>query len=124
MANKVKTETMGAPEKQILIAEDSFKVTLSAVIADTGAVTVNGRKILKAGTPVSGDLKDRNTAFAKETSTPNAVLLHDVDVTDGEENGTIVVAGVVDINKLDTDVQTLITSGVETALTKIIFFKS
>ena len=124
MANLVKKQSFGGPDKQILIAEDSFKVTLGAVIAATGAVTVGDKKIIKAGTPVKGDLKDRNTAFAKEAATPNAIVLHDVDVTNGENNGTIVVAGAIDLNRLDADVAELITSQVETALSKIVFFKS
>lgn len=124
MANLVKSEVFGGPDKQILIAEDSYKVTLGAVISATGAVEVNGKKIIKAGTPVAGDLKDRTTAFAKNVTAPNAVVLHDVDVTDGENNGTIVVAGAIDLNRLDADVVSSISAEVETALNKIIFFKS
>lgn len=124
MANLVKKQSFGGPDKQILIAEDSYKVTLGAVIAATGAVTVDGKKILKAGTPVKGDLKARNTAFVKEATTPNAILLHDVDVTAGANNGTIVVVGCVDLNRLDTDAAQLITSAVETALPSIKFIKS
>lgn len=124
MANLIKTKKYGAPEKQILIAEDSYKVTLGAIVAATGATEVNGRKILKAGTPVKGDLKARNTAFVKEATTPNAILLHDVDVTAGANNGTIVVVGCVDLNRLDADAAELITSTVETALPSIKFIKS
>lgn len=124
MANLVKKQSFGGPDKQILIAEDSFKVTLGAVIAATGAVEVDGKKIIKAGTPVKGDLKDRNTAFAKEAEAPNAIVLHDVDVTDGANNGTIVIAGAVDLNRLDADAAALITSAVEEKLPRIIFFKS
>lgn len=124
MANLVKSQVFGGPDKQILIAEDSFKVTLGAVIAATGAVTVDGKKIIKAGTPVKGDLKDRTTAFAKEADAPNAIVLHDVDVTNGENNGTIVVAGAIDLNRLDADAAELITATVEEKLPRIIFFKS
>lgn len=124
MANLVKKQSFGGPDKQILIAEDSFKVTLGAVIAATGAVEVDGKKIIKAGTPVKGDLKDRNSAFAKEAEAPNAIVLHDVDVTDGANNGTIVIAGAVDLNRLDADAAALITSAVEEKLPRIIFFKS
>lgn len=124
MANLVKKQSFGGPDKQILIAEDSFKVTLGAVIAATGAVEVDGKKIIKAGTPVKGDLKARNSAFAKEAEAPNAIVLHDVDVTDGANNGTIVIAGAVDLNRLDADAAALITSAVEEKLPRIIFFKS
>lgn len=124
MANLVKKQSFVGPDKQILIAEDSYKVTLGAVIAATGAVDVAGRKILKAGTPVKGDLKARTTAFVKEAAEPNAILLHDVDVTEGENNGTIVVVGAVDLNRLDADAAALITAEVEAKLSKIVFLKS
>lgn len=123
MANMIKKQEFGGPNKQILIAEDSYKVTLGAVISDTGAEEVDGKKILRAGTPVKGDLKARTTAFTKEANAPTAVLLHDVDVTNGKANGTIVVAGVVDLNRLDATTAALITETVETALPKIIFIK-
>ena len=42
----------------------------------------------------------------------------------GETNATVVIAGAVDLNKLEASVQTLLTSTVEAALPRIIFFKS
>lgn len=129
MSNKVKTTQYGGPDKQILIAEDSYKATLSAVATNTGiSADSNGKKILRAGTPVSGDLTARNTAFVKATTTSgvsnaNAIILHDVDVTAGAENATIVVAGIVDLNKIDTTTQELITTEAKAALSHIIFFK-
>ena len=132
MANLIKTTKYGAPEKQILISEDSYKVTLGAVIGNTGVTAdSNGRKIIKAGTPLHGDLTARETAFVKatetgestKTSNATAVALHDVDVTDGNSSVAIVVAGVVDLNKLDSSVQTLITAAAKAALPHIIFIK-
>ena len=112
-----------ANEKQILIAPE-LAFTIGCQVTNTG-LTANdeGKKILKAGTPVKGDLKARNTAFVKEATTPNAILLHDVDVTAGANNGTIVVVGCVDLNRLDADAAELITSTVETALPSIKFIK-
>ena len=126
MANLVKTETIGAPEKQILIAEDSYKVTLGAVVTNTGITADSeGKKIIKAGTPLTGSFEARNTAFVvADDNSANCVALHDVDVTAGETNATIVIAGVVDLNKLDASVQTALTSTVKGALNRIIFIKS
>lgn len=128
MANLIKTKKYGAPEKQIMVA-DELTFSLGAVIGNTGVeADSNGRKIIKAGTPLYGDLTARETAFVKETTTSNtsnanAIALHDVDVTDGSANGTIVVFGFVDLNKLDSSVQTLLTADVKKALTKITFIK-
>ena len=127
MAYKVVKETFGAPEKHILIANNSYMVTLGAQVANTGVVAdADGRKILKAGTPLAGDITKRGTAFVKATTTEGvsnatAVLMHDVDVTAGAENGTIILAGCVDLLKLDTATKALVTSAVTTALPRIIF---
>ena len=115
MANMVQKESYGAPQKQILIA-DGTAVTLGAQIGNAGVAEVDGKKIVKAGTPVAGDLLDRDTAFVVDTSAPTAVVLHDVDVTAGDANGTIISTGHIDKLKLDADVQAMITSGVVDAL--------
>lgn len=115
MANKIKT-VAGTAKKQILFATQPY-MAVGAVMSDTDAVTVDGRKIQKAGTPVAGDLTARNTAFTKAgASDAVGVLLHDVDVTEGAENATVLIFGFVDVNKLESDVVTLLTAGVKTAL--------
>lgn len=127
MANKVIKTVYGAPEKHILIANDSYLVSLPAQVTNTGiSADSDGRKILKAGTPISGDITKRGTAFVKAStsngaSNATAIVLHDVDVTAGAENATIVLAGCVDTLKLDTATKALITSEVKTALPRIIF---
>lgn len=127
MANKIVKETFGAPEKHILIANNSYMVTLGAQVTNTGVdADADGRKILRAGTPLAGDITKRGTAFVKATTTEGvsnatAVLMHDVDVTAGAENGTIILAGCVDLLKLDTATKALVTSDVVSALPRIIF---
>lgn len=226
MANMVVKNTYGAPQKQILVADETA-VTFGAQIGNSGVdADANGKKILKAGTPLYGNLLDRDTAFVKATTTEgtkavfsvqittafaadevltidgvdytcaaaedvetkkfaganaaaqvtslkkmvvaegyttggssdtltltqkvvdtsdtgptvsktattgaftktkttsavdgstnaNAVLLHEVDVTAGDENGTIISVGHIDLLKLDDDVKALIPSSVVTAL--------
>lgn len=123
MANKIVKETYGAPEKHILIANDSYMVTLPGIIKATGvSAGADGRKVVKAGTPVYGDIEKRDTGFtvSAESGNPVAVVMHDVDVTAGDENGTIVIAGCVDLLKLDASVRTAISS-VKANLPRIIF---
>lgn len=123
MANKIVKETYGAPEKHILIANDSYMVTLPAIIKATGvSAGTDGRKVVKAGTPVYGDIEKRDTGFtvSAESGNPVAVVMHDVDVTAGDENGTIVIAGCVDLLKLDDSVKTAVAS-VKANLPRIIF---
>ena len=123
MANKVVKTILGAPEKHILIANNSYMVTLPAQVTNTGVdADSDGRKILRAGTPLAGDITKRDTAFTKTNgSTAVAILMHDVDVTDGAENATIILAGCVDLLKLDSTTAALITSDVVSALPRIIF---
>lgn len=111
-------------EKQILASTAHF-YSVGAIIGDTGAVTVNERKILKAGTPVGGTtsiLENEQAKLVKVSDdTAQGVLLHDVDVTDGEGNGTLLVWGFVNESRLDSDVS--IPAEVKAALPKITFLK-
>lgn len=106
------TITNGTNRKTILV--DEFNSTaLSCVVANTGVeADGNGRKIIKAGTPVTGDLTDRNTPFTVDSTgaNPAGVILHDVDVTDGNANSQVVIFGFIDISKLDDDVVGIITA--------------
>lgn len=123
----VVTTEYNAPEKQIMVA-DELTFSLGARIGNTGvSPDSDGRKIVKAGTPLYGDFTARGTAFVVETtsgdsSNANCIALHDVDVTAGTENGTIVLFGFVDLNKLESSVAALITDEVVAALDKRITF--
>ena len=120
----VQKETYGV-EKHILIANNSYMVTLPARVTNTGITAdSDGKKIIKAGTPLYGDIEKRDTAFTvsgSQGATPSAIALHDVDVTAGADNATIVLAGVVDLLKLEPSVKTALTSAVKAALPRIIF---
>lgn len=121
----VKTETYGA-DKNILIAPE-LAFTIGCVVTNTNVTAENGKKIIKAGTPVGGStnvLENRQTELtvtngSDNGSTAQGVVLHDVDVTDGATNATLVVAGVVDLLKLDVTVE----ETAKTALNRIIFMK-
>lgn len=123
----IKTET-GATRKTILVDELN-STAFSCKVANTGiSADSNGKKIAKAGTPLTGSLEARGTAFAKASTTSGVsnaigILLHDVDVTDGTKNAQVVVFGFIDVNKLESDVQELITAEVKSALKMIQFVK-
>ena len=112
---------------QILFAVE-HQVSVGIVVDDTCGVQVGNKKIAKAGTPVTGSLDARTTAFTPATagsgsSASNAVgiLLHDVDVTAGDANGTLLIFGFVDTNKIDTTTKAKITEYVKKALPLITF---
>lgn len=120
MANRIKKQTY-VNVNQILFNTDP-QVSVGVLVSNTGiSAGDDGKKIVKAGTPLTGSLEARGTAFAKASTTEgvsNAVgiLLHDVDVTAGAENGTLLIFGFVDLNKVDTTTAALITADVKTAL--------
>lgn len=122
VANSVKSKNF-VNEKQILIAPE-LAFTIGCLVGNTGVDTdANGKKIIKAGTPVGGTtsvLTNRQTVLTKGASNAQGVVLHDVDVTDGDGRATLVVAGYVDLYKLDSDVVSIVTDATAT-LTKITF---
>lgn len=124
--NEVKTATYGN-DKQILIAPE-VAVEIGCLVTNTGVdANSEGKKILKAGTPVGGStnvLMNRQIVLTKQTgANAQGLLLHDVDVTAGQANATLVIEGVIDYEKVDEDVQALYTETVTGALPKITIMK-
>lgn len=116
-------------KNQILFAVE-HQVSVGIVVDDSVGVTEAGKKIAKAGTPLKGSLEDRTTPFVAATaSTQTAaagvtgVLLHDVDVTLGENNGTLLIFGFVNLDRIDSETQKLLTEEIKTALSMIQFIK-
>lgn len=66
----------------------------------TSSVTLNTYGIVATGSAADGD-KITVVFVAGYTSTAVGVLLHDVDVTTGDDNGTLLIFGFVNINRLD-----------------------
>lgn len=94
-----------ATPKQIL-ADPSIQFSVGCLVPTS---VVDSATIVKAGTPIYVDLNNINTACKKvnnSTVFANAVLLHDVDLSNGQANGTALIFGFVDLNKVDTTTQT------------------
>ena len=121
----IKKETLAGPVQILFNVQNQMSVGIR--VSNAYSVTRDGRKIVPAGTPLSGSLEARNTAFVKAVDSTNpaaGVLLHDVDVTDGEANGTLLIWGFVDLNKVDTATAALITTTRKTELAgKVTFLK-
>lgn len=108
------TKTTAVAPTQILADVDN-QFSVGCVVPATMQTSANDgtRKVVKAGTPLKIDLSNLQTPAAAPTTDPatastgtpsdmNAVLLHDVDVTDGNANGTALVFGFVNLNRVDT----------------------
>ena len=124
MAEMVKTVVYDAPEKDVLLNPDNA-FQIGVVVSATGVqADANGRKIIKAGTPVGATdsaLLVRGTTLKVTNDAENAnlsqgVLRHDVDVTAGSADATLIVRGEVDISKTPD-----ILDAVMTTLKHIIF---
>lgn len=108
---------------QILFAVD-HQISMGIVVSDAMGVQENGRKIVKAGFPLTGDLDARTTAFTEANSDGSdvvGILLHDVDVTAGEANGTILLHGFVNTNRIDETTKGKLVEAVTKALPMIKF---
>lgn len=121
----IKKTPYGGPVQILFNVQNQMSVGIR--VDDAYSVTRDGRKIVPAGTPLSGDLKARTTSFVKavDTTAPaTGILLHDVDVTGGDNNGTLLIWGFVDLNKVDATTAALITETREEELAgKVTFLK-
>lgn len=101
--------------KTIMIGQDSYYIALPIVVSGSA----NG--VIKAGEPLTGNIEKRDTAFTASTSGAVGINLHDVKLdANGKGNATLVIAGCVDLLKLESSVK----ANVETAksdLARIIF---
>jgi len=113
----ITSASYGAPRQ--ILANVELQASVGCIVDDAivAQADARGKKIAKAGTPIVVDFSNLQTPATAGTATgntptANAVLLHDVDVTNGDANGTALYFGVVNINRLDTSVQALVTAGV------------
>ena len=99
------TKTTYGNRKTILIGQDSYYSALPVKLSGSANATI------KAGQPLAGDLTDRSSEFTASTSSSKGVLLHDVVLdSNGKGNGTIVMAGCIDKEKVDGSIATAIAS--------------
>lgn len=120
----IKKETLAAPQQILFNVQNQMSVPI-LVDKTMASVTVDGRKVVKAGTPLSGDLTARGTAFKAavgSTAPAVGVLLHDVDITDNNANGTLLIWGFVNLDRLDSATAGLITATRKTELAGRIWF--
>lgn len=122
----VRKETYGNTN-QILFAVE-HQVSMGVVVSKTLGVAEGTKKVVKAGTPLTGSLDARTTAFTEaaagsstEASDAVGVLLHDVDVTTGDANGTLLLFGFVNTNRIDATTKAKLTDTVKKAMPMIKF---
>lgn len=109
----IQSKTGAAPVQ--ILANVDIQASVGCIVDDAivAKADANGKKVVKAGTPIKIDLGNPVTPATAPTKNPadddgkavftdmNAVLLHDVDVTNGDANGTALIFGFVNINRVD-----------------------
>lgn len=113
--------TAGAPTQ--ILFNVFHQMSVSGLVAQALGVTEGSKKVVKAGTPVTGDLTDRTAPFtAAGEGNAVGVVLHDVDVTEGDGNASILLWGFVNLDRIDDTTAAKITTDVKTALKGSIWF--
>lgn len=118
------SKTTYASVTQIL-ANVELQSSVGCIVPKSIGVTEGGKTIAKAGTPLNIDLKNLQTPakLGDGTNAMNAILLHDVDVTAGNANGTALIFGFVNYNRIDTTTQAKVDTAVAKAeASKLITF--
>lgn len=98
------TKTTAVNVNQILLNVE-HQVSVGCVVKKDATA------IVPAGTPIKIDLKNLQTPAEiadADTHEMNAVLLHDVDARTANANGTALIFGFVNLNRLASDVETKI----------------
>ena len=124
-------KTVGYNTTQILFDVDNQK-SVGVVVASankTEGEAVNGHTILRAGTPLAGNLTTRETAFTKANPDGTdvvGILLHDVDLgpvgSETNANGTLLIWGFVNLDRVGTKATSLLVAAVQKALAGKIWF--
>lgn len=99
-----------------MIIKDSYS-NVNQILVDpslqlsVGCVIPQNLGNSKAGTPIKVDLSNVSTPVTKpdgSTVLANAVLLHDVDLSHGQTNGTALLFGFVNLSRIDSTTKELI----------------
>lgn len=87
-----------------ILADTTLQKSIGCRIPKSLGIAVGAQTIAKAGTPLRMNFAAPQTAASLATGTVimNSVLLHDVDVTGGENNGTALIFGFVNVSNIDS----------------------
>lgn len=106
----LKSTSYGTAKDILYLLDDYTAITVN--VSATGVTAGDdGKKIVPAGTVIGGVLADPTQAAVAAAGgsgegavAAEGVLMHDVDVTDGDALGTMIVRGVIDGTKLPANI--------------------
>lgn len=108
--DKVRKTTLNSTTQ--ILANVEMQASVGCIVDDAIGILVNGAKIVKAGTPLRVVFATPQTPAVLATAAVimNAILLHDVDVTSGDANGTALIFGFVNTKRIDATTNALLTT--------------
>lgn len=110
-----------------IVADPNFDLTASSGVITftqkTASASGSAPTVTKEATTGAIGSVTAGTPAVDGVSNAVGLALHDVDVTAGNANATVLVQGVVKIDEVDTTTAALITDAVKTAVHRIIFVK-
>lgn len=139
MLNKdgITKNTYAAPVQILADVDLQYSIGCRIQYGGTDSVpTIDGKRMLKAGTPINVNIGEDNNGIQNKTTSMlgapsgtkyNAILLHDVDMTRAQEtkgyaNGTALLFGIVNLNRVGDRERTQIESLSKEDI-KVIFVK-
>lgn len=130
MANKSGIVSKHGTAPTQILANVELQSSVGCIVPKT--MGTDGKVL--AGTPINVNLENLQVAVKEPAAAEgsnaaipmNAVLLHDVDVTDGNANGTALIFGFVNLNRVDSTVATKIATakGIDGASPLLTFMKA
>lgn len=82
MLNQTGVVTVSGGTRKIILVDEKNSTAISCKVANTGVdADANGKKIVKAGTPLNGNFEDRATAFTKAVTTSGTKGTWTVEIT-------------------------------------------
>lgn len=111
----IKNSSVGVKTNVAFLLHPESAFSVSVMVGNTGVSNdSNGRKIIKAGTPIGGTtnaLETRNTVLQQTNTSAlgantQGILTYEVDVTDGPVSVAMIVAGRIDTSRLPVEIVT------------------
>lgn len=106
----LKTTSYGVKKDILYLLDDYTAITVNVSATGVSAGS-DGKKIVPAGTVIGGVLADPTEGAVAAAGgsgegavAAEGVLMHDVDVTDGDALGTMIIRGVLDGTKLPANI--------------------
>lgn len=93
MARLVKTTKYTNSIEILAVGDHHVAIKKTFKMNDEAATTVDGRKIVKAG-----------TVYPKNDATAVGMVLYDIDVTEGDADGALLLHGFVKKDKLPAEI--------------------